>query len=183
MVIELLQRLSLISYGLAVLFLILSIILFFRLKVPDLINELSGAAARKGVEEIRSRSEGGEAPRSTKRKNPERSHGNTVSESYRQSDVGYTSVTGEMPYAPVSPAQETTLLQGQETTLLQAQESSGGISYGETEPLSVSTKSENETTRLYGQESGSVDTLNAENAGYSTIDVEIGFIGSNELIE
>jgi len=57
MSVELLQMLSLIAYVLAGIFLLISVALFFRYKVRDLIGDLSGANARKAIENIRQQNE------------------------------------------------------------------------------------------------------------------------------
>ena len=57
MSVELLQILSLISYILAGLFLLLAIVLFFYLKVPSLWGEVSGRTARKAIEAMKWKNE------------------------------------------------------------------------------------------------------------------------------
>ena len=57
MSIEMLQTLSLIGYMLSGVFLIITIILFFVLKVPQLIGDVTGATARKAIEDIRRQNE------------------------------------------------------------------------------------------------------------------------------
>lgn len=57
MTVELLQSLSLMSFILCGVFLLTAIILFFVLKVPGLIGDISGANARKAIENIRRQNE------------------------------------------------------------------------------------------------------------------------------
>lgn len=57
MTIELLQILSLVSFVLAGVCLLVSIALFFVLGVPGLIGDISGATARKAIEQIRRQNE------------------------------------------------------------------------------------------------------------------------------
>lgn len=61
MSVEFLQTLSMIGYLLSGVFLVVTIVLFFVLRVPKLINDLTGATARKAIEDIRkqNRSMGG----------------------------------------------------------------------------------------------------------------------------
>ena len=57
MSVELLHTLSLIAYILAGIFLLISVALFFRFNVRGLIGDLSGANARKAIENIRQQNE------------------------------------------------------------------------------------------------------------------------------
>lgn len=57
MSVELLQTLSLVSYVLAGVFLLISIGLFLLFKVPKLIGDVTGTTARKSIENIRQQNE------------------------------------------------------------------------------------------------------------------------------
>lgn len=57
MTVELLQILSLVSYILAGVCFVIAIAMFFILGVPDLIGDISGATARKAIEQIRQQNE------------------------------------------------------------------------------------------------------------------------------
>ncbi len=59
MTVELLQRLSTISFVVAAVFFLAAVALFFLLDIPTVIGILSGATARKGVEAIRRQNEEG----------------------------------------------------------------------------------------------------------------------------
>lgn len=59
MTVELLKNLSMVSYILSVMFLIVSIILFFKFDVRKIIGDLSGANARKAIENIQKQNESG----------------------------------------------------------------------------------------------------------------------------
>ena len=52
-----LQQISLISFIVAAVFLVLSLVLFFVLDIPKIIGDLSGATARKAIESIRQQNE------------------------------------------------------------------------------------------------------------------------------
>lgn len=59
MTVELLQKLSTISFVIAAVFFLAAAALFFLLDIPGVIGVLSGATARKGVEAIRRQNEAG----------------------------------------------------------------------------------------------------------------------------
>ena len=57
MTVELLKNLSLISYILSAIFLIVSVVLFFVFDIRKIIGDLSGANARKAIENIQKQNE------------------------------------------------------------------------------------------------------------------------------
>lgn len=57
MTVELLQRLSLIAFIVSAAFFVLTVILFFTLKIPSVIGYLSGTTERKAIENIKKQTE------------------------------------------------------------------------------------------------------------------------------
>lgn len=62
MSVELLQTLSLSAYIAAGVFLVTTVALFFLLDIPGVLGDLTGATARKAIEDIRTQTETGNAP-------------------------------------------------------------------------------------------------------------------------
>lgn len=103
MSVELLQTVSMALYIVAGIFFVISVVLFFFLQIPQVVGNLTGRSARKGIENIRRENASGENVRSSIRKNRWQ----------RQQEVGSTEKfqTGEM--AQISNArsrEETSLL-------------------------------------------------------------------------
>lgn len=86
MSVETLQYIELAAYIVAALFLIAAIVLFFVLKIPAVVGDLTGSTARKAIESIRQQNEN--AANADKNKNP------TVSPTY--SEMNKTSATSRM---------------------------------------------------------------------------------------
>lgn len=57
MSVELLQTLSLVAYVISGVLLVLTIVLFFWFKIPQVVGDISGATARKAIEDIRRQNE------------------------------------------------------------------------------------------------------------------------------
>ena len=170
MSVGLLHTLSLVAYILAGLFLLVSVALFFRFKVPELIGDISGANAKKAIESIRKQNEdSGSKVYSPSHVNLSRgkltakmSASGKLQRNTRDMGVGVRTEkisTQKLMYQTeattlleqISP-ETTVLMQPQETTVL---------------PQSQ------ETTLLYPDNS---------NGGFS-VDVDMCFMGSNEVIE
>lgn len=171
MSVESLQLLSLVLYILAGVCLLLSIALFFVLDIPQLYSDLTGATARKAIDAIQkqSRSDAPLSQKLEKKKSKAKAAKAAAAETTVLSDT----------------VQETTVLSNsvQETTLLSSVE--------ETAHLSADVQ---ETTILPQYEVAHTDALPvmpvqdqvntppAPAVNFS-IDVEIGFAASQELIE
>ncbi|MGN0142575.1 MAG: hypothetical protein ACI4AD_10130 [Roseburia sp.] len=67
MTVELLQTLSMVCYIVGILFLGISLLLFFVLHVPGLVGDLSGATARRAIESIRQQNNEEESGRRVRR--------------------------------------------------------------------------------------------------------------------
>lgn len=173
MSIETLSTLSIVSFIAAGVLLFAAIALFFLFDVPKLIGDISGSTARKAIEAIRQQNE------------------NTGDKAYKPSPVNIArgKVTDK-----ISPSGN-------------LQQRSGGLSIGaQTEKFATTElaasaaeattilRSADETTLLDGTESGVTTILsdqasvicneqNTQDKITATVDVEMGFSGSSELIE
>lgn len=185
MSVELLQTLSLVSYILAGVFLIVAIALFFLLDVRKLIGDISGANARKAIENIRQQNESsGDKAYKPSPVNAARGRlTDKISQSGRLQPrlSGMGGSPGTQKFATTDlmpPAEETSLLtaDGKETTVLT------GELTNETTILSADYSQSGETTLLSQTEMQVVPQLD-EGHGSFTIDVEMGFMGSSEVIE
>ena len=161
MSIELLHTLSLSAYILAGVMLMLAVILFFVLDIRKVLGDVTGATARKAIENIRQSKVNAERGMVTDK----------ISASGRLQQrlpgFGTSPATEKFDTAQLNPqSNETTLLgaASNETTLL----SGGEASSGETTLLST------ETAAQQGI---------ANSSAVFTIDVEMKFVGSTELIE
>ena len=176
MTVELLQIISLVSFIIAGVLLLLDIALFFLLDVPKLYGDISGRTAKKAIEAIRQQNESsGNKAYKPSAVNAERGK-LTDKISHSGSIVGKTSGSGisvgtEKLHTDVlaAKANETTVLNGgsNETTVLEHQ---GGA--GETTVLAQN---------QVGVNSDNSATVPA-NSGF-TVDVEMSFTGSSEIIE
>ncbi len=162
MSVELLRTLSLASYILAGLFFGIAAALFFILKVPRLIGDVTGATARKAIETIRQQ------------------NATTGDKAYKPSNVNLArgKITDKM-----TPSGR-----------LIKHAPSNGIAaltekienYGATPQTSqaLPTQDANETTLLYANETTVLtDTVPQKPDSGIRVDVEMGFIGSAEIIE
>ena len=176
MTVELLQMISLISFIVAGVLFLLGIALFFLLDVPKLYGDISGRTAKKAIEAIRQQNESsGNKAYKPSAVNAERGK-LTDKISHSGSIVGKTSGSGisvgtEKLHTDVltAKASETTVLNGtgNETTVLEYQSGAG------------------ETTVLAQNQVGvgivTDKTIPANNE--FTVDVEMSFTGSSEIIE
>lgn len=163
MTVELLQILSLVSFIVAGVFLLVSVALFFLLDVPKLYGELSGRTAKKAIEAIRQQNEtsGNKAlnpstVNQARGKLTERiSTSGKISKSVTVSGIGVG--TQKFATSELAPqAAETTVLGGNETTVL----SNGG-------ETTVLASSGNETTVL--TQSTSETTILTQTAAETTV--------------
>lgn len=168
MTVELLQTLSLVAYISAGVLFLIGVVLFFLFDVPKLYGEISGRTAKKAIENIRHRNEGsGNLVHRTSSTNlsqqqltdkiPTSNFSNSVTK-----ELGRTLRTD-------SPSAKTFVSQSNETTLL--------------------SNHTNETTVLVGSfnQMGETSVLVQEKTvatGESfSVDVEMSFTGSSEIIE
>ena len=180
MTVELLQTLSLISYILAGVFLILAIALFFVLDVRKLIGDISGANARRAIENIRQQNEssGDKAYKPSPVNQARGRLTDKISQSGRLeprvSGMGGSPGTEKFSTTKLMPqAEETTILStaASETTIL----SEGAMTVGETTVLS-------QVGIPVDIPMDVMPTADSGNEGF-TIDVEMDFTGSSEIIE
>lgn len=164
MSVELLQMLSLVFYVVAAVLFLVTIALFFLLNIPKVFGDITGANARKAIENIRQQNEiSGDKAYKPSYVNAARGKvTDKISPSGKinsqASSLGVAVETEKLSTAQlVREAQETTVLGGQdnETTVLNSEDTVG------------------ETTVL----------MQDENINGFSVDVEIGFIGSSEIIE
>lgn len=174
MSVETLQLISLVSFIVAAIFLLIGIALFFLFNIPKIYGDISGKTARKAIQNIRQQNEStGNKAYKPSAVNVERGKltdkisksGNLVSTVETHSGIGVG--TEELVGETTALATETTMLEtkNDETTILNADT--------------------NETTILTSIETN-VSSANEEsvsNADTFEVTVEIGFTGSSELIE
>jgi len=174
---------------LAAIFFIISLILFFVLKIPSVIGDLSGATARKAIEDIRNQNEStGEKTYKSSLVNRERGKlTDKISPSGNLIKNPSGGIWGAMSTEKISTQKlssdavnETTVLGSNETTLLSVG--------NETTVLGS-----NETTVLNGSQTTLVDNMPAMNetsllspdmmpSGIFEIEYEITFIHTTEVI-
>lgn len=160
MSIQLLNNLSLAAYIVAGIFLLVAIMLFFTLNIPRVIGELSGHNAKKEIAEIRKQNK-------------------AASSNLTMHDVGAAHVQSAPGSAPTTPMQggaqgATTPMQGgaqgaTATAILDSPPPMANRSYGE------------QTAVLDSTAPGVPPLTNADSS--ITVEVEMGFTGSAELVE
>ena len=172
MSVELLNTLSLAAYITAGVLFLVAIALFFLLNVPKLIGDISGSTAKKAIEAIRQQNE------------------NTGDKAYKPSPVNAARGKLTDKISPSGKLERRTSGMGigaqtekfDTTELLEAAQATTLLSTG------------NETTVLNQSESGATTLLPDQEAGHAkdqkptvpagvTVEVEMGFTGSSELIE
>lgn len=186
MSVDLLQNISLISFIVAGVFLLLSLVLFFLLDVPKIIGDLSGATARKAIESIRQQNEDS-GDKAYKPSPVNLSRGkltDKISQSghlvHNSNPLGVAVGTEELSQDKINKVgNETTLLSqsGNETTILSSNETTI-LSSGSSETTVLS---EMPVTGSY--QSVQIPVPLAENVGNITVEVELSNLGSSEIIE
>ena len=182
----------LISAGLAVLCLILSVILFFVLKIPRVIGDLTGSTAKKAIESIRNQNEkSGDKVHKTSYVNKQRGRiTDKMTDSGKLIPTASVNEGGAMATAKISTtvlatqareSYEASLLEGntEETTIM---DSSSG---NETTVLSQNTG--NETTVLsqgfYNPNTADETSILSQNeSNVFVIEYELTFIHTDEVI-
>ena len=182
MTVELLQTLSLVAYIAAGVLFLVAVALFFLLDVPKLYGDVSGRTAKKAVEAIRQQNEStGNKAYKPSAVNAERGK---LTDKITQSGRLQSQTAG----LPVSVGTEkfvtsTLAPQSNETTVLDGPAGETSVlaqSAGETTVLTgaLPVTQSGETTVLVGGEA-----VAAPADGKFTVDVEMSFTGSSELIE
>ena len=203
--VELLQILSYVSFGLAGVFLVISVALFFGLGVIKVVGDLSGATARKAIEQIRQQNEeSGEKVHKTSAVNKKRGRVTdkiTPSGRLRQTTgpLGATMGTQKFAARDLMPTQDTTVLDGAGETSVLESPAYGETSvlespaYGETSVLESPAYGETSvlTAPVYDGASSPVDfgqttvlgsPVHVSDPMQFYISAEIEFIGSTEII-
>lgn len=183
MSVELLQTLSLALYIVAGVLFLVGIALFFLLDVPKLYGDVSGRTAKKAIEAIRQQNEStGNKAYKPSAANAERGK---LTDKITQSGRLQSWTTG----LPVSVGTEkldtsTLMPQPSETTVLAEAANETTVLeqlVGETTVLTGTISPAGETTILVSNEESSSETV-ADPAKF-TVDVEMFFTGSSEIIE
>lgn len=189
MTVELLQILSWAAFITAAVFFMVAVALFFLLDVPKLYGDISGRTAKKSIEAIRSQNESTgnkaykpSAVNAKRGKITEKISGASATSHSKQDfsiGVGTEKLRKKQTEETTvlnCDSNETTVLSNNETTVLSAQSK-------ETIVLSYVS---NETTVLSAQSQESVFIQTAAEAittSEFTVDVEMSFTGSSEIIE
>lgn len=183
MTVELLQTLSLVSYIAAGVLFLVAVALFFLLDVPKLYGDVSGRTAKKAIEAIRQQNEssGNKAykPSAVNAERGKLTDKITQSGKLQSQTAGLPVSVGTEKLATLTLApqsNETTVLaeSGNETTVLEQP-------VGETTVLTGNLSPAGETTVLGNNETTQSSAV--VNPTKFTIDVEISFTGSSEIIE
>lgn len=163
MTVELLQTLSIAAYIAAGVLLLIGIALFFLLDVPKLYGDISGRTARKAIEAIRQQNEttGNKAYKPS----PVNAERGRLTDKITPSGRLESQTTG-VPVGVGTEKFATAILapQSNETTILNGDSSPTG-----------------ETTLLTQDDLG--QAVSVEDAAEFTVDVEMSFTGSSEIIE
>lgn len=183
MTVELLQTLSLVSFIIAGVLFLIGVALFFLLDVPKLYGDISGRTAKKTIEAIRQQNESsGNKVYKPSAVNAERGK---LTDKITQSGRLQSKTTG-LPASVGTEKFVTSALypQSNETTLLEEGASETSVlvqSGGETTVLTGVLPTIGETSVLIQEEVSEVYANDA--LSKFTIDVEMSFTGSSELIE
>ena len=183
MSVELLQTLSLALYIVAGVLFLVGIALFFLLDVPKLYGDVSGRTAKKAIEAIRQQNEStGNKAYKPSAVNAERGK---LTDKITQSGRLQSQTTG-LPVSVRTEKLDTSTLMPQpsETTVLAEAANETTVleqPVGETTVLTGTISPAGETTILVSNEESSSETV-ADPAKF-TVDVEMFFTGSSEIIE
>ncbi len=157
---------------LAAIMFVISVILFFVLKIPTVIGDLTGANARKAIENIRNQNEStGHKTYQSSAVNRERGRlTDKISPSGRLIKDPSMSIHGAMATAKISTMElSPEQLQGSETTVLTGDLTGGG----ETTLLNEEVHASSDTTLL----------AQVDETITFTVEYEITFVHTNEVIE
>ena len=187
MSVELLQTLSLVAYIMSAVLLVLTIILFFVLRIPQVVGELTGIVRKRGIADISQQNESAESRKRVVTDAVNKERGRRTD---RLTDSGrLVRATGKMHSGMNTQKISTDILeedakksmqQSRETTLLPQ-------NAGETTELSqlAPDMKENFTQKLAPETTVLAPELNQqiEEPAAFTVEVELGFCESSELIE
>lgn len=182
MTVELLQMISLVSFIVAALLFLLGIALFFLLDIPRVYGDITGRTARKAIEAIRQQNEstGNKAykPSPVNAARGKLTDKITKSGRLESQTAGLAVSVGTEKFATATlfaQSNETTVLEetANETTLLES------ASNETTVLMSSLPQANNETTMLVSEEG----QVTVPEAGEFTVNVEMAFTGSAEIIE
>ena len=183
MTVELLQTLSLVAYIAAGVLFLVAVALFFLLDVPKLYGDVSGRTAKKAIEAIRQQNEssGNKAykPSAVNAERGKLTDKITQSGRLQSQTAGLPVSVGTEKFATSTLApqpNETTVLAEpvNETTILEQPA-------GETTVLTGDLSPAGETTVLVNNEATQSDAV--VDPSKFTVDVEMSFTGSSEIIE
>ncbi|MBQ7836281.1 MAG: hypothetical protein IJ389_03415 [Clostridia bacterium] len=199
MTVELLQTLSVVSFIAAGVFLLTGIALFFLLDVPKLYGDISGRSAKKAIEAIRRQNdETGAGGYKASTVNAVRGKiTDKITHSGRlnivTSDLPVTVGTSKMPKAnettvldssgskkgAFAPAPETTVLADNAPAAAYAPANETTVLAGNAQAAPVFGGNE---TALLTADAPAAPTLQPVKVGVFTIDIELAFMGTNEII-
>ena len=183
MTVELLQTLSLVAYIAAGVLFLVAVALFFLLDVPKLYGDVSGRTAKKAIEAIRQQNEssGNKAykPSAVNAERGKLTDKITQSGRLQSQTAGLPVSVGTEKFATSTLApqpNETTVLAepANETSVLEQPA-------GETTVLTGDLSPAGETTVLVNNEAAQTDAV--VDPSKFTVDVEMSFTGSSEIIE
>lgn len=184
MTVELLQTLSLVAYLVAGILFLVAVALFFLLDVPKLYGDISGRTAKKAIEAIRQQNEssGNKAykPSAVNAERGKLTDKITQSGRLQSQTAGLPVSVGTEKFATSTlqpQLNETTVLEqpAGETTVLEQPVGETTVLTGTLPPAEFG-----ETTVLVG---GETHTAAAPASSGFTVDVEMSFTGSSEIIE
>lgn len=183
MSVELLQTLSLVSFIVAGVLVLVAVALFFLLDVPKLYGDVSGRTARKSIEAIRQQNEtsGNKAYKPSKVNANRGKLTDKITESGRL-ETGFAGPsvsvgTEKFSTATLNPhASETTVLGANETTVLNS-----AASASETTVLNSAAPVIGETTVL--MQNNTNEAVQTQEYTEFTLEAELFFTGSSEIIE
>lgn len=182
MTVEMLQTLSLVGYILSGLSFAAAITLFFLLKIPQVIGEISGSTAKKAIERIRQQNEtsGDNAYKPSAVNTSRGKITDKISKSgklYAKSEsIGVHSHTEKIGTQKfnVSSTNETTVLADDDNSTVVLQEATSETTLLETAAGA---------TTVLNEMPQNGDTADLADKSKFSVDVEIGFTDSDEIIE
>lgn len=162
MSVELLQMLSLVSYIVAGVLFLLAVALFFLLSIPRVFGDITGANARKAIENIRQQNEG------------------SGDKAYKPSPVN--AVRGKIT-DKISPSGKIERKTGNFGVAVETAKLSTAQLAREAQETKLLNDDQNETTVLNNPANETTVLQLEESKDGFAVDFEIGFIGSAEIIE
>ncbi len=204
MSVELLQLISLAAFVASAAFALVSIALFFLLDIPKLYNDISGRTAKKSIEEIRQQNKttGNKAhqPSAVNMKRGKltdeisssgnlRSKGSNLPFHFKTEKFATATLAPDQENFQNQAANETTMLtqESNETTILNQAANETTILNHAVNETTILSQPSNETTVLRQdgdyQFMGDTGVLESDSIAYFALDFEMGFLGSDFLIQ